>query len=211
MSSGGDFLSLWEKYQYIVATALSIIAIAVAVATAFVAWKIYQFQKRDRQKEILSCVASEFYAKFIKNFDDMYTKLLPIAINKKSKQNDKNATIDECLTLLAKYPLRTDFSYWNQNAGSILSILAEKHPDGEFLERWNAMETFVRTAQKFTIRISSLKKDLVDAKGNGKTYFEDVNESFMNKPYIGFAQDVLTEMKETIENLPDDLPIRSLK
>ena len=205
MSSGRDFLSAWEKYQYIVATALSIIAIAIAVATAIMAWKIYQFQKRDRQKEVLSSVASEFYATFIKNFDDLYEKLMPIALKK------EQATVEKCLMLLTQYPLKADFSYWNQNTGNILSILAEKHPDGEFLERWNAMETFVRTAQKFTIRISSLKKDLVDAKGKGKTYFEDVNESSMNKPYIGFAQDVLIEMKETTEKLPDDLPIHSLK
>ncbi|MCD7820081.1 MAG: hypothetical protein LUH07_13695 [Lachnospiraceae bacterium] len=205
MSSGGDFLSAWEKYQYIVATALSIIAIVVAVVTAIVAWKIYQFQKRDRQKEVLSSVASEFYAMFIKNFDDLYEKLMPIALKK------EQATVEKCLMLLTEYPLKADFPYWNQNTGSILSILAEKHPNEEFLGRWSAMETFVRTAQKFTIRISSLKKDLVDAKGNGKTYFVDVNESSMNRPYIGFAQDVLTEMKETIEKLPDDLPIRSLK
>ncbi|MCD8013680.1 MAG: hypothetical protein LUG99_10975 [Lachnospiraceae bacterium] len=203
---GCEFLFAWERYQYIVATVLSVIAIIVAVITAVVAWRIYTFQKRDHQNEVLSSVASEFYATFIRNFDSLYKELMPIALK------EKKATVEECLKLLAKYPLKPDFPYWSQYAGSVFSILEEKHHDEEsYLVRWTAIETFVRTAQKFTIRISSLKKDLKGVKGISTTYFDTVNESSMGIPYLAIAQDALSEMYETIQKLPDDLPIRSLK
>ncbi|MCD7791675.1 MAG: hypothetical protein LUH55_14490 [Bacteroides thetaiotaomicron] len=203
---GCEFLSAWERYQYIVATVLSFIAVIVAVITAGLAWKIYKFQKRDHQKEVLSSVASEFYVMFIKNYGDLYKELMPIALK------EKNATVEECLKLLAKYPLRPDFPYWSQYAGSVFSILEEKyHDEGTYLARWTAIETFVRTAQKFTIRISSLKKDLKGVKEISTTYFDTVDESSMGIPYIDIAQSALSEMYETIQKLPDDLPIRSLK